>query len=77
MFLIDVLCSGLQSFGLFFSVVFSSGRNVDVICAKYLLRWCIEPIKLFKCIKIFGGESFSIASNLLIWCSALTVYSVP
>ena len=30
------------------------------------MRWCMEPIKLFSCLKAFGGDSFSIASVFLI-----------
>ena len=30
------------------------------------MRWSIDPIKLFNCLKVFGAESFSIASVFLM-----------
>ena len=65
----DVLCSGSQSIGLFFRMFFNSGLNAAAVCANfgiYLVRWCIDPIKRLSCLKVFGGESFSIASVFLI-----------
>ena len=65
MFSNDVLCSAFQLIDLRFSVFPNSGRNAAVVSAKfgmYLVRWCIEPMKLFSCSNVFGGESFSIAS---------------
>ena len=54
----------------YFSLFFNSVRNAAAAaCAKsemYLVRWCMEPIKLFSCLNAFGGESFSIASIFLI-----------
>ena len=64
-----VLCSGDQSSALFFSMFFSSGRRAAAVRANfciYRVRWCMEPIKLFSCLKVFGGDSFSKASVLLI-----------
>ena len=69
MFSNDVLCSGFQLIGLFFSVFFNSGRNAAAVCAKfgiYLVRRFIEPIKVFSCLNVFGGKSFSITSVFLI-----------
>ena len=53
----------------FFSVFFSSGRRAAAVCANfcmYRVRWCMEPIKIFSCLKVFGGDSFSIATVFLI-----------
>ena len=64
MFSNDLLCSGFQLIGLCFSVFFNGGLNAAAVCAKFgihLVRWCIEPMKLLGCLKVFGRESFSIA----------------
>ena len=69
MFLQVVLCSCDQSSGLFFSVFFSSGRKAAAVCANfgiYRVRLCLAPIKLFNSLKVFGGDSFLIASVFLI-----------
>ena len=53
----------------FFSMFFNSGRRAAAVCANfciYHVRWCMEPIKLFSCFKVFGSDSFSKASVLLI-----------
>ena len=67
-FLKAVLCSVEQSSCFLFSVFFSNGRRAAAVCAKfgkYCVRWCIDPIKLFNCLIVFGAESFSIASVFL------------
>ena len=59
----DVLCPGFQLFGLSFSVFFNSGLNAAAVCAKFgihLVRWCIEPMKLFSCLKILEGRVFQL-----------------
>ena len=35
-------------------------------CGMYLVRWCIEPIKLLSCLNVLGGDSFSMASAFLV-----------
>ena len=32
----------------------------------YLVRWGIEPMKLLSCLKVLGGDNFSIASVFFI-----------
>ena len=64
-----MLCSDDQSSGFFFSVFFSNERSAATACAKfgiYLVRWCIDPIKLFNCLNVLGADSFSINSVFLI-----------
>ena len=61
--------SGPVKWFVFFSVFFSNGRRAAAVCAnfgKYRVRGCMEPIKLFSCLKDFGGDSFSMASVFLI-----------
>ena len=68
MFSNDVLCSGFQLIGLFFSVFFNSGLSAAAVCAKfgiYLMMWCIHPMNLFNYFNVFGGESFLIDSVFL------------
>ena len=53
----------------FFSLFFSSGRRAAAVYANFVLscvRWFMEPIKFFIYLKVFSGDSFSIASVFLI-----------
>ena len=65
MFLKADLCSGNQLIGLFFSAFLSNGRKAAAFCAKfgrYLVRCCIDPMKLLSCLNVLGGDNFSIAT---------------
>ena len=56
---------GFQSKVLSLFDLFSSSLSVDAVFVRfgiYLVRWCIEPMKLFSCSNDFGGESMRIAS---------------
>ena len=47
---------------------FSNGRSTAAACAKfgiYLVRWCIDSIKLFNCLNVLGADSFSTVSVFL------------
>ena len=46
---------------LFFFCIFLKVDVMLLLFAKigvYLVRWCMEPIKLFNCLNVFGGDSF-------------------
>ena len=61
MFLKAKLCSGNQLRGLFFPVFFSRGRRAAAVSARfgmYLVRWCIEPMKLVSCLKVWEAIIF-------------------
>ena len=64
-----MLCSDDRLSGLFISLFFNNGRKLAAVCARlgiYRVKWCIDPIKLFSCLKLLGGDSFLIASVFFI-----------
>ena len=69
MFSNDVLCSGFQLIGLFFSVFFNSGLNAAAVCAKLgidLMMWCIDPMNLFNYFNVFCFSYQSVVPSLFI-----------
>ena len=60
-------CVPVSNYLVYFSVFFKNLLNAAAVSAKLIDGvWCMEPMKIFSCLKVFGGESFSTASVSLI-----------
>ena len=65
--LCHVLVSNLMVY--VFMSFFTRGRSAAAArarCEMYLVRCCFEPIKLFSCLNVFDGASFSMFSAFLL-----------